>query len=151
MLKKTQGNMAWLFTGAVFLLILNLFLLIPLLTQTYGIQVANNLYMGFRLIVVIAFSFLAVPILNKKHLSIIRFSSLLVFFDQVLLKAVYLKLGFENDPKSWEGIDAAGIYFSLFMSYIASVPFVILISFLGAELGILFESKKTHLKANKVT
>jgi hypothetical protein len=139
----TKQNLAkWYFLGALTLLGLNLFLISPILSEKFGSVLGNGVYIGIRLGVIVFFSFLINLKTEIKRLAVIRFTTFLVFIEQTAFKAIYLYLDFMNHPQNWVGIDQNAAIFGTLMSYVVSVPLIVILAFLGTELSLLVRSRE---------
>jgi hypothetical protein len=129
--KSLVSHFSWILA----ILALNVFLISPQVTRFFGEIYGSLIYILIRLVCVLAFSRWASMLLNQQRMAVVRWTTLLVFIDQVLFKAIFLWLDIQGNPSSWQGVDLKAAYYGLFLSYIISVPFVVLLAFVGAELS----------------
>jgi hypothetical protein len=139
-LAKTQVIYSfWISLG---ILGLNLFLISPQLTQSFGSVAGNLAYLGVRFLVILGYSWYLAAVYVGRKSPIFRWATFLVFLDQVVLKLIYLKVTAIAHPEEWGGADLPALALGLFMSYMVSIPFLLLFAFLGAELGNVRFSRK---------
>jgi hypothetical protein len=126
------------FGGALGLLSFNLFCLSPWVSQTWGAFFGNGAYVTLRLLTLVGYSFISSLYLQRKRVEVIRSTCFLVFVEQVLLKTLVLWQDAQAHPQGWEGIQIEAAGFGLLMSYVISIPFIVILSFAGTELKDLF-------------
>jgi hypothetical protein len=142
-----QKSRVWisLFLAAVALLGVNLFYLSPEMGKRVGELTGNNVYITVRLVTLFGFSFLTSWLAEKPRIFVIRKAAFLVLIDQIVFKAIFLLQQFQSSPQNWEGVDHSGVLFSLAMSYVMTLPIIVLIAFMGTELGSLLLKKQKSL------
>jgi hypothetical protein len=129
------------FLGALCLLAFNLFVMSPYISRRFGDLVGNGTYVGLRMLTIMGFSFLMSYLFESKRLPVIRSTTFLVFVDQVILKGFFLWNESRISPQAWEGMDYPSTVFALLVSYVISIPLIVIVAFAGTELKDLLSQK----------
>jgi hypothetical protein len=141
---QVKRSVLYFFSGLLILGV-NLFVLCPWITERFGSLAGNGTYIGVRLATLLGFSAIAYQIGISRRPAIIRAAIFLLFLEQVAFKSVYMSADFRAHPQGWEGVDHRAALFSLVMSFVVSVPFLILIAFVGTEIKeFIFRFRKQN-------
>ena len=105
-------------------------------------EVANIAYIVLRVVVMLVFSFIAVRRFHKNTYHALSFTGLLVFFDQVGVHSLWFAWQFRQNPADWQGMDLITVLYNSAFSYVVFLPVVMLISFLGASLGVYLNQRQ---------
>lgn len=122
--------------GGVLILALNFWALTPLTARVFSESTSNVIYLVIRLA---TFAWVGGWLRFKTDRRVIQILSLVTicaFFDQVIFK-----LGLLRDPSRTGGMQAAEIWVSLMMSYLLFLPLVIVLAYLGVEIGSWLKKK----------
>jgi hypothetical protein len=114
-----------------------LFVFGPVLMARFGDMAGQGVSMILRIVTWVGFAFGLSRVHQKTRLQIIRLTALLVFVDQCLLKSIAVVYDYRTRPGLWQNTPLDGAIFATFMGYLVFLPIIIILAFLGAELGLI--------------
>jgi hypothetical protein len=126
----------------VLLQILNLTVFGPWLADSQTQVLGNAIYISIHVLSILSFSALSPALFNFGYAQTIRWNTGLEFLLQVILKGLIILLQSFLDPKTWGELSFGPFTLNLIASYVFSIPFIILLSFLGFEFGNLFSKSR---------
>ena len=120
----------------------NLFLIGPVVSARISEVAGNAAFIIIRVVTLLGFAALLAALHGKTRLQIIGLTLLLELVDQGIFKTILLLYSWRMQPTQWEGLSLDGMIFGNFMSYLVFLPAILILSFVGAEIGHALRNRK---------
>jgi hypothetical protein len=114
----------------------------PVAQGSMSPELANALYVALRVLVMLAFSFIAVRRFHKNMYHALSFTGLLIFIDHVGVRSLWLAWQYRQNPASWEGAGLFAVLYNNAFAYIVFLPAIMMVSFVGASIGLYLNQKQ---------
>lgn len=124
------------FAGVV-VLALNFWGIAPFTRGVFSEATSNVLYLLVRLVTFAAVAAWLKVSTDRRPIQIVSLVTICAFFDQVLFK-----FGLLLDPSRNGGMRGVEIWVSLMMSYLLFLPLVLVLGYVGTEIGSWVRNKK---------
>jgi hypothetical protein len=105
-------------------------------------QLANLIFVLLRILVMLAFSFIAVRRFHKNIYHALSFTGLLIFVDHIGVHSLWLTWQYRQNPASWDNAGVMTVLYNNAFAYIVFLPAIMMVSFLGASIGLYLNQKQ---------
>lgn len=123
----------------------------PWLKDRMGEAPSNVFYMVSRLVGFIALGLILKGWASRNRIQTLSSIGLVGFFDQVLLKWLFLKQEIQAHPELWKDVPAAqeplNLFFALTQGFLFFIPVLLIMGFIGMELSRFVFRKSTPLSS----
>lgn len=122
--------------GGIVVLALNFWVIAPFTRGVFSESTSNVLYLLLRLVTFAAVGAWLRVTTTRRPIQIMSLVTICAFFDQVVFK-----LGLLRDPSRTGGMQGVEIWVSLMMSYLLFLPLVLVLAYVGTEVGSRIKKK----------
>ena len=122
---------------------LSLFFLVEWIRASHGENRAVVYSIVSRLIVMIAFGAVCRAWCERTRIQSLSLGVFLEFLDQVVLKGIWVARDFRLHPELWKDVPVSHVSLGIFMGYVMFAPVVLVVTFLGWELGEKIQGTRT--------
>ena len=127
---------------SVFVLVANLFWMTPFFAQKLSVGASSFIYLTLRVVTFIAFGFALTRFAKRTRYQTLSTVMLVALLDQVVIKAIQIQMDQKANPEIWAQMDVStqAIWVGLGTGFLFFAPVVLVLGFLGVELGRIKKS-----------
>ncbi|MBY0469521.1 hypothetical protein K2X30_00020 [bacterium] len=129
-------------TLGISLLGLNLFFIGPALSRVLGVMPGNIAFVVIRVATLIAVTAVLSGVHKRNRFQTISAGAFIEFFDHVVFRGFFWAMDMRAHPEVWGKVGPMEFAMGLLSGFVLFFPLILLLSFLGSELGLKLFKKR---------